>query len=390
VKQAWDVIIIGAGAAGLMCAIESGRRGRKTLLIEHCEKIGKKILISGGGRCNFTNIHASPDNYLSENPHFCKSALSRYSPHDFIALIEKHNIAYHEKKLGQLFCDGSSRQVVGMLSTECAEHGVTIITGCSVMEVRKDEIFYLSTSKGDFTTQTLVVATGGLSIPKMGATDFGHCLADQFGVRRTELKPGLVPFTFPESIRSEYEELAGVSLAVEASVQSAQFRENMLFTHKGVSGPAMLQVSSFWKDGISIEVELLRTEVLDALFKKYEGSQKEVGTILQEALPKRFLKKFLDTRFQMRPFSSLQLSEREYLRQACFMWKFIPGGTEGYRTAEVTVGGVDTRDISSKTFQAVNVEGLFFIGEVLDVTGWLGGYNFQWAWASGFCAGQYT
>ncbi|MGA1190667.1 MAG: NAD(P)/FAD-dependent oxidoreductase [Bdellovibrionota bacterium] len=388
--QEWDVIIVGGGAAGLMCAIESGKRGRRTLLIEHCNKVGKKILISGGGRCNFTNIYASPGNYLSQNPHFCKSALSRYTPSDFIALVEKHGITYHEKKLGQLFCDGSSRQIVAMLTTECAAAGVTIALNCSVHGVNKAERFKLETTSGTMSCESLVIASGGLSIPKMGATGYGHQIAKDFGVRVTPTRAGLVPFTFSADIRTEYEELAGVSFPVEAFFERAHFQENILFTHKGVSGPAILQVSSFWEEGKAINIQLIPPSELRSLLHEHSSSPKTVGTVLQDILPKRFLKKFLDSAISGRAMSSFQAGEQEQLINIFAEWSVVPDGTEGYRTAEVTVGGVDTRDLSSKTFQAEKVEGLFFIGEVVDVTGWLGGYNFQWAWASGYCAGQYT
>ena len=389
-NKEWDVIIIGGGAAGLMCAIESGKRGRRTLLIEHCNKVGKKILISGGGRCNFTNIYASPENYLSQNPHFCKSALSRYAPSDFIALVEKHGISYHEKKLGQLFCDGSSRQIVAMLTAECAAAGVTIALNCSVHRVCKSERFELETTNGTMSCQSLVIASGGLSIPKMGASGYGHQVAKEFGVRLTPTRAGLVPFTFSAEVRSEYEELAGVSFPIEAFFERAHFQENILFTHKGVSGPAILQISSFWEEGKAIDIQLIPPSELRRLLSENSGSLRTVGTLLQEVLPKRFLKKFLDSNLAGRSASSLQAGEQEKLTELFAQWRIAPDGTEGYRTAEVTVGGVDTRDISSKTFQAKNIEGLFFIGEVVDVTGWLGGYNFQWAWASGYCAGHYT
>lgn len=389
-NEEWDVIIIGGGAAGLMCAIESGKRGRRTLLIEHCNKVGKKILISGGGRCNFTNIYASPENYLSQNPHFCKSALSRYAPSDFIALVEKHGISYHEKKLGQLFCDGSSRQIVAMLTAECAAAGVTIALNCSVHRVCKSERFELETTNGTMSCQSLVIASGGLSIPKMGASGYGHQVAKEFGIRLTPTRAGLVPFTFSAEVRSEYEELAGVSFPIEAFFERAHFQENILFTHKGVSGPAILQISSFWEEGKAIDIQLIPPSELRRLLSENSGSLRTVGTLLQEVLPKRFLKKFLDSDIARRSVSALQAGEQEKLTELFAQWRIAPDGTEGYRTAEVTVGGVDTRDISSKTFQAKNIEGLFFIGEVVDVTGWLGGYNFQWAWASGYCAGHYT
>lgn len=389
----FDVVIIGGGAAGLMCAAVAGKRGRSVVLIEHAEKLGKKILISGGGRCNFTNIHASPANYLSENPHFCKSALSRYTPQDFIALVEKYGISYHEKTLGQLFCDDSSRQIVKMLETECQSAGVEFNLQTSVESIERttDDSFLLTTSQGSIETSSVVIATGGLSIPKMGATDFGHRLAKQFGLRLTPMKPALVPITLTESQERGFADISGVSLDAVAGCRGVAFREHILFTHRGLSGPAILQASSYWERGETMTLNLAPMLDFAALWQQERGSKATLKNILAQHFPKRFTETFCaayaadiaDT-----PFSNLPLKGYTALTERLQAWDIIPNGTEGYAKAEVTVGGVDTNELSSKTMESKKIRGLYFIGEVVDVTGWLGGYNFQWAWASGVAAGQ--
>jgi predicted Rossmann fold flavoprotein len=382
----WDVIIIGAGGAGLMCAIEAGKRGRRVLVLEHNERVGKKIAISGGGRCNFTNLGAGPGNYLSNQPDFCKSALARYSPWDFVALVEKHRIPYHEKKLGQQFCDGSSKAIIDMLLAECAAAGVEIRVNCRVLEVRKTERFTLTTNTGTLEAAVLVVATGGLSFPKLGATDFGFRLARQFGLKLTEIRPGLVPLTFiPADV--SLGDLSGLSLPVTARCNGTEVEENLLFTHRGLSGPAILQISSFWRESDVIEFDLLpgwsptelqagRREATDAL------------TLLGRQWPRRFAEAWCARHAQSKTFPHYKAQELTALASAIKAWPVRFSGTEGYPKAEVTLGGVDTSELSSKTMEARRVSGLFFIGEVVDVTGWLGGYNFQWAWASGHAAGQ--
>jgi predicted Rossmann fold flavoprotein len=367
VSQTFDAVVVGGGAAGLMCALRAGQRGRKVLLLEHAEKVGKKILISGGGRCNFTNLEARPDAFLSANPHFCKSALARYTQHDFIALVEKHRIAWHEKTLGQLFCDGSARQIVAMLLAECAAAGVDVQVARRITSIGKAERFAVGTDNGEFSARTIVLATGGLSIPKMGATSFTHDTARRFGLKVTETRPGLVPLTAPVP------DLAGVSLPVEARCGKAVFREAMLFTHRGLSGPAILQISSYWRPGQEIAVDLLPG--LDAVQfvkqRRHARPKAELRTILGEAMPQRLA-------------AVLESQPVERLND----WRITPTGTEGYAKAEVTLGGVDTGELSSRTMEARKVPGLFVIGEAVDVTGWLGGYNFQWAWSSGWVAGE--
>jgi len=391
-SSTFDVVIIGGGAAGLMCAAVAGRRGRKTLLIEHAEKVGKKILISGGGRCNFTNLHTSPANYLSENPHFCKSALSRYTPHDFIALVEQHGIAYHEKTLGQLFCDDSSRQIVQMLESECRSGGVEFWVGCGVESVahNADGTFTVETAQGNVVTESLVIATGGLSSPKMGATDFGQRLAKQFGLRLTPMKPALVPITTNEA-QTSFGAISGVSLDAIAECGGVAFRENILFTHRGMSGPAILQASSYWERGNAMTLNTAPTLDFEHLWQENRSSTTTLKNVLAQHLPKRFVEAFCDEYahdLANTPFSNLPLKGYNALTERLHAWCIMPNGTEGYAKAEVTAGGVDTNELSSKTMESKNVRGLYFIGEVVDVTGWLGGYNFQWAWASGVAAGQ--
>lgn len=387
----FDVVVIGAGAAGMMCAAEAGKRGRSVLVLDHAAKPGEKIRISGGGRCNFTNLHAAPANYISQNPGFCISALRRYTQADFIALVESYGIAYHEKTLGQLFCDGSSRQVVDMLLREMKQAGVELRLGTSVERTDKNaDGFLLRLSNGSVQCRSLVVASGGKSIPKMGATGFGYDLAQQFGLSIVETRPALVPFTLEPTTLERLSALAGVAVDAVVGCGKAKFEEAMLFTHRGLSGPAMLQISSYWREGDEIAVSMLPG--LD-VFEELRTARKENGrqalqTALSGLLPKRLAQLIAET--EKGPANLADHSDKHLrkIEQAVKNWRLKPAGTEGYRTAEVTLGGVDTRELDSRTMEAKAVPGLYFIGEVVDVTGWLGGYNFQWAWSSGWCAGQ--
>jgi predicted Rossmann fold flavoprotein len=376
----YDVIIAGGGAAGLMCALRAGQRGRRVLVLEHAEKVGKKILISGGGRCNFTNLESRPEAFLSANPHFCKSALARYTQHDFIALVDRHRIAWHEKTLGQLFCDGSSRQIVAMLLAECEAAGVEVKVAHRITGIERADRFTVVTDHGTFTSQAMVLATGGLSIPKMGATGFAHDTARRFGLALTETRPALVPLTL------KVPELSGVSLDVVARLGRTSFREAMLFTHRGLSGPAILQISSYWREGEEIVVDLLPDTDAAAFLKERKRSRPraELRTVLGEVLPQR-LAQHLAADGTM---ANQRDRDLEALADRLKAWRILPSGTEGYAKAEVTVGGVDTNELSSRTMAANKVPGLFVIGEAVDVTGWLGGYNFQWAWSSGWAAGE--
>ena len=386
-----DLIIIGGGAAGLMCAIEAGKRGRRVLLIEHANRVGKKILMSGGGRCNFTNLHAGPEDYLSANPHFCKSALARYTQWDFIAMVERHGIAWHEKELGQLFCDESSKLIVKMLLDECAEAAVRIETDCAVDQVRRDsEGFLLDTARGQMRSASLVVASGGLSIPRMGATGFGYELARQFGHRVLATRAGLVPLTLSGKHLDDYADLSGVALPVIAASAGYSFRAGFLITHRGLSGPAILQISSYWQPGAALSLNLLPdADALDYLeTQQRERPAAELKTVLSEALPKRLAQRLCELRFGNRPMRQHRPAELRDIAAQLHAWPVVASGTEGYRTAEVTLGGVDTDELSSTTMESRKVPGLYFIGEVVDVTGHLGGFNFQWAWASGHAAGQ--
>jgi predicted Rossmann fold flavoprotein len=384
----YQIIIIGAGAAGLFCAIEAGKRGKKVLVIEHAEKAGKKILISGGGRCNFTNIYSSPDRFISENPHFAKSALARYTPQDFISLIEKHGIKYHEKKSGQLFCDGSSNQVIEMLLKECKDAGVEIIYNCKAAAVNKSDKFSLITNHGEFECEFLVIASGGISIPKIGATDFGYSIAKRFGLKLTEIKPGLVPLTLHKRELDIFGSLSGVSFDAKVSCNNITFNESVLFTHKGLSGPAILQISSYWNGGDEIIIDILPDIDIENDLKVNQNSTKQLNKFLSQYLPQRFIDKWCEMYFPTRPLNKLSSKDISALSEKLHKWKIIPSGTEGFAKAEVTKGGIDTDELSSKTMESKKVKGLYFIGEVVDVTGWLGGYNFQWAWASGYAAGN--
>ena len=384
----YDVIIIGGGAAGLMCAMEAGKRGRSVLVIEHKERVGLKILISGGGRCNFTNLNAAPENYLSANPNFCRSALARFTPDDFIALVERHRITYHEKKLGQLFCDFTSRSIVDLLLAECTAGGVKIQVNCRVERVEKPDAFRVGTERGEFTCESLVVATGGLSFPKLGATDLGYRIARQFGIKVTGTQPGLVPITLGADQQRVFGQLSGVSLDVEATCAGVTFRENLLVTHRGLSGPAILQVSSYRRNGEPLLINLMPDHNAQELLMAERGAQKELKTFLGQFWTQRFAQEWCAQYAPSRPLNRYSTPELEGIARQIHRWEIAPAGTEGYAKAEVTVGGVDTGELSSKTMVARSVPGLYFIGEVVDVTGWLGGYNFQWAWASGFAAGQ--
>ena len=386
----WDVIVIGGGAAGLFCAIEAGKRGRSVLLLEHTEQIGKKIAISGGGRCNFTNIYTSAENYLSANPHFCKSALARYTPSDFISLVEKHSIAYYEKKLGQLFCVGSSRQIIDMLQTECLNAGVEIRCRCQVESVWKEGLFRVETNQGSFSSSSLVIASGGLSIPPLGATDFGYRLARQFGLRIEEPRPALVPLTLPAQIQERLTTLSGVSLDALVDCRGKQFRENILITHRGLSGPAILQISSYWRPNESITINLLPDEDVFELLKRSQSSGTELVNLLSGRLPRSFAQRWCELYVDSRPLRQYDAREMQEIAEKIHRMQLTPRGTEGFKKAEVTAGGVATTELSSQTMEARRVPGLYFIGEVVDVTGQLGGYNFQWAWASGYAAGQYV
>ena len=386
----FDVIVIGAGAAGLMCAMRAGQRARRTLLLEHGEQAGAKILISGGGRCNFTNIGAAPERYFSGNPHFSKSALKSYTQHDFIALVEKHKIAWHEKTLGQLFCDVSARQITGMLLQECAAAHVDLRLRHHVTDIAKADVFTVRTDKGEFTSKALILATGGLSIPKMGATDFTHRIARQFGLPLTEILPGLVPLTFSGETLAFMQPLSGVSTEVIARCGRTAFREAMIFTHRGLSGPAILQISSVWRAGQSIALDLLPdTDAAAFLIERKRARPKaELKTLLGEVLPQRLAQQMAERIFPNDVIGTMPDKRLQEVAAFLKAWVVTPSGTEGYAKAEVTLGGVDTAGLSSKTMESKAVPGLYVIGEAVDVTGWLGGYNFQWAWSSGWAAGS--
>jgi predicted Rossmann fold flavoprotein len=387
----YDVVIVGGGAAGLMCAIEAGKRGRRVLVIERSGQIGKKILISGGGRCNFTNLHVTPGNFLSTNPHFCKSALARYRPADFIALVERHGIAYHEKERGQLFCDLSAKPIVTMLADECRRAGVRIDVNSLVTSVQRDgDGFTIAGSAGPISAASLVIASGGLSIPKMGATNFGYELAKRFGHRIVPTRPALVPLTFSADDLARYQDLTGIGLPVEASCNGQSFSAPMLFTHRGISGPAILQISSYWKAGEELRINFSPTvDAAEWLLERQRGRPAaELKTVLGEAFPKRLAERLSEVRFESRPLRQYRAVELRPVAAQLQNWAFHPIGTEGYRTAEVTAGGVNTDELSSTTMESKKVLGLYVIGEVVDVTGHLGGFNFQWAWASGHAAGQ--
>ncbi len=389
-----DVIIIGAGASGLMCAIEAAKRGRKVRVLDHANKAGKKILMSGGGRCNFTNYTVEADNYISHNPHFCKSALKRFNQWDFLALIAQYQIPYHERLHGQLFCNDSAKDILDMLLNECHRYGAEIQLNCSITQVKKLDSgqFQLETSQGAFQTSSLVIATGGLSIPKMGATAFGYQLAEQFAIKVWPTRAGLVPLTLQPDDKERFTPLTGIAVPCQITNQSRSFTENLLFTHRGLSGPAILQISSYWQPGEALIINLLPDlDLLDTLKqKRQQGHKAKIQTLLADYLPKRLLQALLsEAQLNM---TLADCSDKQLLSISDNLqnWTIKPNGSEGYRTAEVTLGGVDCDAVSSKTMESLQVSGLYFVGEVLDVSGWLGGYNFQWAWASEWCAGQYA
>jgi len=391
--HSFDVIIIGAGAAGLMCAIEAGKRGRKVWLIDHATKIAEKIRISGGGRCNFTNLYTRPQSYLSQNPHFCKSALKRYAPQDFIALIHKHNIAFHEKKLGQLFCDDSAKQIIAMLLAEVRAAGVKLETGVQVQSIAATaEGYQLQTSLGEHSCASLVIATGGLSIPKIGASPFGYKVAEQFGLRIIPPRAALVPLVFDGALLARCQALSGLSVEAEVRCGRQAFAEGLLFTHRGLSGPSILQISSYWQEGEPIVINLAPDTDVLTMLKAQKQSQPKlyINNALAEIVPKRLAHSICEEQCSSGSLANLSDNRLAALANAVNAWHVTPVGTEGYRTAEVTRGGVDTHALSSQTMEANNQPGLFFIGEVVDVTGHLGGFNFQWAWSSGYTAGQYV
>lgn len=387
--KTYDVIVLGAGAAGLMCAMTAGARGRSVLLLDHAEAPGKKILISGGGRCNFTNLHCGPESFLSANPHFCKSALARYTQHDFIELVGKHRISWHEKTLGQLFCDTSAKDIVAMLLAECDAAGVSVRLSHNVTEISKSDRFRIQTDKGAFETGSLVLATGGLSIPKMGATSFSHDWAQRFGLTLSNVRPGLVPFTLSGAERDMAAGLSGVSTECIAKTGKTSFREALLFTHKGFSGPAVLQISSYWKPGTPVTFDLAPdTDVGDALLRaKHDHPAQDINNVASRILPARMAQMIAARADVTGRIGEISDKSLNGLASTIAHFTFTPAGTEGYAKAEVTAGGVDTAHLSSKTMEVKSVPGLYIIGEAVDVTGWLGGYNFQWAWSSGHAAG---
>ncbi len=381
----FDALILGAGAAGLLCAAEAGKRGRRVAVIERADRIGKKILISGGGRCNFTNVHCRPENFISANEHFAKSALARYTPSDFIALVEKHRIPYHEKTLGQLFCDRSAQDITNMLEAECREAGAQIFLSIKIQEVQHTTEFVVRTDSAEFRAPVLVVATGGLSIPKIGATAQGYDLARQFGLNIVKTRPALVPLVLAKKEQSLYFDLAGVSTPIAVSADHQTFREQMLFTHRGLSGPAILQISSYWEKGRPLRIDLAPDrEVISSIRKAKTRNLSAARAAFLGILPKRFAERWLE----LHEPPSWTNEALDWLERDLHEWVLVPADTEGYEKAEVTAGGVDTDDLSSKTMESRKLRGLFFIGEVVDVTGHLGGFNFQWAWASGAAAGR--
>jgi len=390
--KSYEVVIIGAGAAGLMCALTAGQRGRKVLVLDHAGRVGEKILISGGGSSNFTNLYLDSEHYISGNPHFCKSALSRFSQHDFISLVEKHGVSYHERKSGQLFCDGKSREILSFLLEECRIAGVRIQTKCTIRKIEKEHCFTVKTNSEEYVTESLVVATGGLSMPEIGATGFGYKVAEQFGLNLVSSQPGLVPLTLNKTDLNNFGDLSGISVDAVVSCNEKSFRESILFTHRGLSGPAILQISNYWQPGDEVVIDLLPDLDLVQTIKQWQNERPkaELKTLMGELLTRRLAHRLVELWYHNKPVN--QYSEKEINEIAAIFhkWHIMFSGTEGYKVAEVTRGGVDTDDLSSKTFEARNVKGLYFIGEVVDVTGWLGGYNLQWAWSSGFCAGQFV
>jgi len=386
----YDTIVIGAGAAGLMAAIESGKRGRSVLVVDHARSIGKKIRISGGGRCNFSNTAADHHNYISRNPRFCKSALARFSVHDFIAMLERHCIAYEEREQGQLFCVRSSLEILKMLAEECSEAGAQVLLNCHISSVSKEQAFSVITDKGTFVSASLVAATGGLSYPKLGATGLGYRIARQFGINVIEVKPALVPFVFGLRDSAGFGELSGISFEALVRCNRKEFQGGILFTHKGLSGPAMLQVSAYWNHGEALAIDIVPGMDMQEVFASKQHSTMEIPALLSQFLPKRFARYWCERYGYLRPICHFNKRELMKVSRHIHNWEIIPAGTEDYSTAEVTAGGIDTDELSSKTMESKKVRGLYFAGEVIDVTGQLGGYNLQWAWSSGFAAGQYA
>ena len=384
----WDVVVIGAGAAGMMCAAQAGQRGLRVLLIDHYRRLGEKIRISGGGRCNFTNLYCSPRNFLSQNPDFCRSALARYTPADFVALVERYGVRYHEKTLGQLFCDGDSQQIIDVLKSECDRGKVEWRRPCAVETVtREGSRYVVATGRDRHRARSLVIATGGLSVPKIGASPYGYRIAEQFGLKVVPPRPGLVPLTFDAGMLACYGDLSGVAVDAEISCNGGRFRENLLFTHRGLSGPAILQISSYWRGGDDLAIDLLPGRDAQAWLLSEQASPMLLPNLLAQALPKRFAQQWSESEASAKPLNRLSTPVLRALARKLHHWSVRPSGTAGYTKAEVTLGGVDTDGLSSKTMEAKAVPGLYFIGEVVDVTGHLGGFNFQWAWASGHAAG---
>ncbi len=396
-----DAIIIGSGAAGLMCALQAGLRGRSVVLLDHSKKLAEKIRISGGGHCNFTNINTKPENFISDNPNFCRSALARYTPNDFIELLQKHNIGFHEKTLGQLFCDDESEVIIAMLRKECDAAGVKRFMSCEIEKIShtpyaedagigKKAKYYVSTSRGEFEAVSLVIATGGLSIPKTGATPYGYHVAEQFGVPITRLRAGLVPLTFAPDEWKPYADLTGVSFPAIVTTGKQSFREDLLVTHRGLSGPVILQASSYWQPGTALHINLLPDLDMETVLDEHKTSKKQLANFLTQWFPKSFSEVWCEQNkaFENKPLNQYNDKQRKVIAQQLHDWQVVPSGTQGYAKAEVTCGGINTQALSSKTMECNEVPGLYFIGEVMDVTGWLGGYNFQWAWASGYAAGQ--
>ncbi|MBT3881502.1 MAG: NAD(P)/FAD-dependent oxidoreductase [Candidatus Scalindua sp.] len=388
----YDVVIIGAGASGLMCALTAGQRGRSILILDHTDRVGNKILVSGGGSCNFTNLYLDAEHYISGNPHFCKSALSRFSQYDFISLVEKYHVSYQERQLGQLFCNGNSVEILNFLLEECRLSGVKNLNRCTIKKIEKDNSFTVITNSEDYVTESLVIATGGLSMPTIGATGFGYEVAEQFGLKVQSRQPGLVPLTFSNDDLENYSDLSGISIDVDVSCNGQSFREALLFTHKGVSGPAVLQISNYWQPGEEVVINLLPNINLTETIKQWqkERPKMELKNLIGELLTRRVAHRWLELWYHNKPVNQYNEKEINEVADIFHVWRIRPSGTEGYKVAEVTRGGIDTDELSSKTFEARKMKGLYFIGEVVDVTGWLGGYNLQWAWSSGYCAGQFV
>jgi predicted Rossmann fold flavoprotein len=385
-----DVIIIGAGASGLMCAIEAGKRGRKVLILEHTGRVGNKILISGGGHCNFTNVSVGAENYISSNPHFVRSALSRYMPADFLLMLDLNGVRYHERDAGQLFCRGRSEELVRMLEAECARASAGIVLDCNVSKIGKGKLFSIFSNQGDFESESLVIASGGLSYPRLGATNFGYIVAKQFAMKVTPLKPALTPLRFSPRDLEAFGELSGISIDAVVKYCSTTFRGNVLFTHRGISGPAALQISSYWDGQGSISIDLFPDHDILGVLMSMRGSKMQLSTMLSRYLPGRFAKAWCDVYFPSKPLRECSAKDVVGLAYSLHNWQVHPANAEGFNKAEVTLGGIDTRELSSKTLESKRVSGLYFLGELIDVTGQLGGYNLHWAWASGHAAGQYV